>query len=430
MRSCTSRRRCPDGLSLGRDAAHRTRRAGRFVAVCPRWAPLWVTAQLSCADCEKEEASAQIGRLGPSSTPARPFGRAASSVHASEHRYRRRARPRVSRRLVAGTDLADLETKLDTMLLSAVVTRDELAQLVESITPLRVFIDERRGRSMTVARPHAIELVPKRGLRIPRRRADVVGRRRSRHPHYASVLAGPRRAADRHARRLAGPRVRARARGRRPEGRSRVLRRQDRRGDREGSRAAGQQACVERRTRPLPTLGPLDEGRSRRAFALTVADASVEVTAEQLRLTVRLDARFEQLASTEERPPAEATRPPAEATRPPAEGTRPSAEEARPPAEATRPPAEGTSPPAEETRPPEGTRPPLERLRGAVERLRAAQAARAVRGTLPPAQGTLPPVERLRAGTERLRAAQAARSRRVPAKSHTPHGAASRPRTR
>ncbi|MDF2694645.1 MAG: hypothetical protein K0S65_3028, partial [Labilithrix sp.] len=52
------------------------------------------------------------------------------------------------------------------MLLSAVVTRDELALLVESITPLRVVIDERRGRSMTVTRPHAIELVPERGLRI------------------------------------------------------------------------------------------------------------------------------------------------------------------------------------------------------------------------------------------------------------------------
>jgi hypothetical protein len=119
-----------------------------------------------------------------------------------------------------------------------------------------------------------------------------------------------------------------------------------------------------------------------RAFALTVADSSVEVTAEQLRLTVRLDARFEQLASAGERPAAEGTRPPVEAT--------------RPPVEATRPPVE-------------------------------------VIEALPPAHGTLRPMERFRAATQRLHAAQvarAARSRRVPANGRTPRGAASRPKTR
>ncbi|HVH46466.1 MAG TPA: hypothetical protein VM925_29190 [Labilithrix sp.] len=51
------------------------------------------------------------------------------------------------------------------MLLTAIVTKAELVALVESLTPLRIVIDERRGRSVTLGRP-AAELVPGQGLRL------------------------------------------------------------------------------------------------------------------------------------------------------------------------------------------------------------------------------------------------------------------------
>lgn len=52
------------------------------------------------------------------------------------------------------------------MLLSAVITRDELAELAESLTPLRITIDERRGRTITLGRPRVVQLVPSQGLRL------------------------------------------------------------------------------------------------------------------------------------------------------------------------------------------------------------------------------------------------------------------------
>jgi hypothetical protein len=52
------------------------------------------------------------------------------------------------------------------MLLAVVVTKDELVALVEAITPLRVTIDERRGRAVTLGRPRAVYLVPDHGLRV------------------------------------------------------------------------------------------------------------------------------------------------------------------------------------------------------------------------------------------------------------------------
>ena len=52
------------------------------------------------------------------------------------------------------------------MLVTAVVTKDELVRLVEAFTPLRLLIDERRGRSVVLGRPSLIELVPDRGLRL------------------------------------------------------------------------------------------------------------------------------------------------------------------------------------------------------------------------------------------------------------------------
>jgi hypothetical protein len=51
------------------------------------------------------------------------------------------------------------------MLLTAVVTKDELVRLVESITPLTITIDARRSRSITLGRP-SLELVDGRGLRF------------------------------------------------------------------------------------------------------------------------------------------------------------------------------------------------------------------------------------------------------------------------
>lgn len=52
------------------------------------------------------------------------------------------------------------------MLLSAVVTKDELVAVIESMTPLRIAIDERRGREVTLGRPRTIDLVPGEGLRV------------------------------------------------------------------------------------------------------------------------------------------------------------------------------------------------------------------------------------------------------------------------
>jgi hypothetical protein len=51
------------------------------------------------------------------------------------------------------------------MILTAVVTKAELVNLIESLTPLRIVIDERRGRSVTIGRPK-VELVAGQGLRL------------------------------------------------------------------------------------------------------------------------------------------------------------------------------------------------------------------------------------------------------------------------
>jgi hypothetical protein len=51
------------------------------------------------------------------------------------------------------------------MLLTAAVTKAEIAALIESLTPVRVMLDERRGRSITLGRPR-LELVPNAGLRL------------------------------------------------------------------------------------------------------------------------------------------------------------------------------------------------------------------------------------------------------------------------
>lgn len=52
------------------------------------------------------------------------------------------------------------------MRIEAVVTKDELASIVSSLTPLKITIDERRGRAVTLGRPSTISLVPNQGIRI------------------------------------------------------------------------------------------------------------------------------------------------------------------------------------------------------------------------------------------------------------------------
>jgi hypothetical protein len=52
------------------------------------------------------------------------------------------------------------------MHLTAVVTKTDLASLVESLTPLSVIIDEPRGRVVTLGRPTKVELVAGSGLRL------------------------------------------------------------------------------------------------------------------------------------------------------------------------------------------------------------------------------------------------------------------------
>jgi len=45
------------------------------------------------------------------------------------------------------------------------VTKNEIQALIAALTPLRISIDERRGRSVTLGRPE-LELVPSQGLRL------------------------------------------------------------------------------------------------------------------------------------------------------------------------------------------------------------------------------------------------------------------------
>jgi hypothetical protein len=51
------------------------------------------------------------------------------------------------------------------MLLTAAVSKAEITALVDGLTPLRVRIDERRGRSIHLGRPR-LELVPDAGIRL------------------------------------------------------------------------------------------------------------------------------------------------------------------------------------------------------------------------------------------------------------------------
>lgn len=51
------------------------------------------------------------------------------------------------------------------MLLNAVVSKAELRALLEALTPLRIPIDERRGRGVTLGRCE-LDLVPGRGIRL------------------------------------------------------------------------------------------------------------------------------------------------------------------------------------------------------------------------------------------------------------------------
>jgi hypothetical protein len=52
------------------------------------------------------------------------------------------------------------------MRLVAVVPKEDLIDLIEAFTPMRIVIDERHDRTVTLGRPKSVELVPDRGLRI------------------------------------------------------------------------------------------------------------------------------------------------------------------------------------------------------------------------------------------------------------------------
>src|SRR5262245_49914765 len=51
------------------------------------------------------------------------------------------------------------------MLLTALVPKAELSALIESLTPMRIALDETRGRSLTIGRPR-MTLVPGAGVRL------------------------------------------------------------------------------------------------------------------------------------------------------------------------------------------------------------------------------------------------------------------------
>lgn len=51
------------------------------------------------------------------------------------------------------------------MRLTASVTKAELVALIDALTPMRIAIDERRGRSVVLGRPE-VSLAPRRGLRL------------------------------------------------------------------------------------------------------------------------------------------------------------------------------------------------------------------------------------------------------------------------
>lgn len=52
------------------------------------------------------------------------------------------------------------------MKLSAVVTRDDLAKVASDFTPLRIGFGARGGGSVTLGKPHAVELLAGRGVRL------------------------------------------------------------------------------------------------------------------------------------------------------------------------------------------------------------------------------------------------------------------------
>src|SRR5262245_42967020 len=51
------------------------------------------------------------------------------------------------------------------MLLSVLITKDELTTFLSAVTPLRIVMDEQRGRCLVLGRPQ-LELVPNEGIRL------------------------------------------------------------------------------------------------------------------------------------------------------------------------------------------------------------------------------------------------------------------------
>lgn len=179
------------------------------------------------------------------------------------------------------------------MLLSAVVTKDELVALVEAITPLRIAIDERRGRGVTIGRPRAVYLVPGQGLRVrgdARIAWDVAGVGITITIPTWQMMLVPRIAARGRARVLAfDPIVEALEMKLVPgfldERIADVLRdgiAQNRR------KLAWEFSRTLSKRLPLPArIGPA------RLFEIAATDGTVTVTASEVRLTVTMEARIE-----------------------------------------------------------------------------------------------------------------------------------------
>lgn len=199
------------------------------------------------------------------------------------------------------------------MLLSAVVTKDELVALLEAITPLRVAIDERRGRAVTLGRPRAVDLVPGEGLRVrggARIAWDVAGLGIPITLQTWQMMLVPRIAARGRARVLVfDPIVEALEMKLVPgfldEKIADVLREglaQNRR------KLAWDFTRTLSKRLPLPArIGPA------RLFEIAAIDGTVTVTDSEVRLTVKLEARVERPAPTRSPDSAPRAGPPARA---------------------------------------------------------------------------------------------------------------------
>lgn len=178
------------------------------------------------------------------------------------------------------------------MLLTAVVTKAELVTLIDSLTPMRIDIDERRGRFVTLGRPQ-VELVPGRGMRLrgdARVTWDVAGVAIPVTLQAWQVLLVPRVVSRGRSRVLAfEPVVEELDLKRVPAFLDDAIVGAIREGLSEnGHRIAWDFTRTLSKRLPLPTrISPA------KTFEILAVDGDVEVTPTELRLSVRFEARVE-----------------------------------------------------------------------------------------------------------------------------------------